>query len=112
MDLCKKSVSRGKTSAACSSTPLWSHLSSCHPKEHAVIAEALKHRNKDDETAKARKVELEKSKQMYCAGTPKMTEFLDRNQKYGPDHPKQLELENLNTIWLADAVLLMQPIDF
>jgi hypothetical protein len=27
-NICKKSVSRGKTSAACSSTPLWSHLSS------------------------------------------------------------------------------------
>ena len=107
-NICKKSVSRGKTSAACSSTPLWSHLSSCHPKEHA---EAVKQRSKDDETAKARKVEVEKSKQMYCAGTPKMKEFLDRNQKYRPDHPEQLELEKLNTIWLADAVLPYAAVD-
>ena len=71
----------------------------------------MKQRSKDDETAKARKVEVEKSKQMYCAGTPKMKEFLDRNQKYRPDHPEQLELEKLNTIWLADAVLPYAAVD-
>lgn len=108
--LCSFRVKRGKEGdrKAWSSKPLWTHLRSRHRTEFQNASDS---REKAEQAAKKRKLAEAEKAEVYVNGTPKLTAFLDKKEKYKPDNPQQQKLNKLLTTWISDGVLPYELID-